>query len=65
MGLILSIALEFYASVAKRLKLKVSKLLGLIVTFIEVTGEKGLNYFIIATLAILAILYNGEELFRR
>ena len=32
--------LKFYASVAKRLKLKVRKFLGLIPTFVEVTGEK-------------------------
>ena len=32
--------LKFYNSVAKRLKLKFRKLLGLISTFAEVTGEK-------------------------
>ena len=32
--------LEFYASVAKGLKLKVRKFLGLIPTFVEVTREK-------------------------
>ena len=39
LGLVRSIALKFYTSVAKGLKLKVKKLFGLIVTFIEVTGE--------------------------
>ena len=38
-GLVLSIALKFYTSVTKGLKLKVRKLLGLIVMFIELTGE--------------------------
>ena len=33
-------ALKFYTSVAKRLKLKVRKFLGLILTFVEVTGRK-------------------------
>ena len=33
-------ALKFYTSVAKRLKLKVRKSWGLILTFVEVTGEK-------------------------
>ena len=60
MGLVLSIALKFYTSVAKGLKLKVRKLLGLIVTFIEVTGEKGLRFFRKATLPIVVILYSGE-----
>ena len=33
-------SLKFYNSVAKRLKLKVRKVLGLIHTFVEVTGEE-------------------------
>ena len=33
-------ALKFKASLAKELKLKVRKFLGLIPTFVEVTGEK-------------------------
>ena len=40
MGLVLGKALEFYTSVAKGLKLKVRKFLGLTPTFVEVTGEK-------------------------
>ena len=32
-------ALKFYASMAKELKLKAGKFLGLIPTFVEVTGE--------------------------
>ena len=32
--------MEFYTSVAKGLKLKVSKFCGLIYTFVEVAGEK-------------------------
>ena len=32
-------ALKFYTSVAKGLKLKVRKILWLILTFVEVTGE--------------------------
>ena len=39
-GLALSTALKFYTSVAKGLQLKVRKFLGLIPTFVEVTGEK-------------------------
>ena len=31
---------KFYTSVAKRIKLKVRKFLGLIPTFVEITGEK-------------------------
>ena len=38
--LALVIALKFYASVAKRLKLKVRKCWGLIPTFVEVAWEK-------------------------
>ena len=34
-------ALKFYTSVAKRLKLKVRKILGLITIFVEVTALKG------------------------
>ena len=52
MGLVLSIALKFYTSMEKVLKLKVKKLLGLIVTFIEVTGVYGLRFFRIAALPI-------------
>ena len=40
MGLALSMVLEFYDSVAKGLKLKIKKFLGLISTFVEVTEEK-------------------------
>ena len=40
MGLALGMALKFKASLAKELKLKVRKFLGLIPTFVEVTGEK-------------------------
>ena len=40
MGLALSMVLEFYDSVAKALKLKIKKVLGLISTFVEVTEEK-------------------------
>ena len=39
LGLALDMALTFYCSVAKGLKVKVEKFWGLI-TFIEVTGEK-------------------------
>ena len=35
----LGVALKFYTSVAKRLKLQIKKVLGLIPTFVEVTGE--------------------------
>ena len=38
--LALGMVLKFYTSVAKRLKLKVKKFLGLIPTFVEVTGKK-------------------------
>ena len=38
--LILGMALNFYTSMEKALKLKVRKFLGLIPTFVEVTGEK-------------------------
>ena len=40
LGLARGTNLEFYTSVAKRLKLKVRKFWGLIPTFLEVTGEK-------------------------
>ena len=40
MGLALGTNLKFYTSVAKGLKLKVRKFWGLILTFVEVTGEK-------------------------
>ena len=40
LGLALSTGLKFYISVVKVLKLKVRKVLGLIPTFVEVTGEK-------------------------
>ena len=40
LGLPLGMALKFYASVTKVLKLKVRKFWGLILTFVEVTGEK-------------------------
>ena len=40
LGLALGTNLKFYTSLSKRLKLKVRKFLGLISTFVEVTGEK-------------------------
>ena len=40
MGLALGMALKFYTSVTKGLKLKVRKFRGLIGTFVEVTEEK-------------------------
>ena len=40
LGLALDMAFKFYTSVGKRLKLKVRKLWGLILTFVEVPGEK-------------------------
>ena len=40
LGLALGMALKLYDSVAKRLKLKVRKFLGLILTFVEVTGDQ-------------------------
>ena len=40
MGLAVGMALKFYTSVAKRLKIKARKFLGLIYTFVEVTGGK-------------------------
>ena len=40
MGLALGTNLTFYTSLSKGLKLKVRKFLGLISTFVEVTGEK-------------------------
>ena len=41
LGMALGMALKFYTSVTKRLKLKVRKFLGLIPTFVEVTGVGG------------------------
>ena len=38
--LVLGKSLQFYTSMVKRLKLKVRKFWGLIPTFVEVTGEK-------------------------
>ena len=43
LGLTLGMALKFYASMAKRLKLKVRKFLGLIPTFVKVTGVKEIS----------------------
>ena len=40
MGLTLDMALKFYISVAKGLKLKVRKFWWLIPTFVEITGKK-------------------------
>ena len=40
MGLAPGTNLKFYTRIAKGLKLKVRKFLGLILTFVEVTGEK-------------------------
>ena len=40
MGLALGMALKFYISMAKGLKLKSGKFYGLISTFVEVTGGK-------------------------
>ena len=40
LGLALGRDLKFYTSVLKELKLKVKNFLGLIRTFVEVTGEK-------------------------
>ena len=40
LGLTLDVALNFYTSVAKGLKLKVKEFYRLIPTFVEVTGEK-------------------------
>ena len=39
LGLVLGTNVKFYISVVKGLKLKVKKFLGLILTFVEVTGE--------------------------
>ena len=43
LGLVLGMSWKFYTSVAKELKLEFKKCLGLIPTFIEVTGELGLS----------------------
>ena len=40
LGLALGMKLEFYTSVAKGFKRKARKCLGLVPTFVEVTGEK-------------------------
>ena len=40
LGLALGMALKFYTSVTKSLKLKVRKFQGPVLTFVEVTGEK-------------------------
>ena len=45
-------ALKFYSSVAKGLKLKVRKLCELIPTFVEVTGEKLVRGPLLATINI-------------
>ena len=46
MRLALGIALKFYTSVAKGLKLKVRKICGLIFAFEEVRGEKMVGVFL-------------------
>ena len=43
MGLALGMALKHYTSVTKRLKLKLRKSLGPILSFVEVTREKIVN----------------------
>ena len=43
--LALGMAFKFYTSVTKRLKLKVRKFLGLILTFVKVSGETGWEHF--------------------
>ena len=40
LGLAIGMALKFYTNVAKGLRLTVRKVLGLIPTFVEVTGKK-------------------------
>ena len=40
LGLALGMAITFYASESKRIKLKIRKFWGLISTFVEVTGKK-------------------------
>ena len=40
LGLALGMTYKFYTSVKKEFKLKVRKVLGLILTFVEFTGEK-------------------------
>ena len=46
LGLALGTNLKFYISVAKWLKLKVRKFWGLISTFVEITGEKLVGFFL-------------------
>ena len=46
MGLALGMTLKFCTSVVKVLKLKVRKFLGLILTSVEVTGEKRIGTFL-------------------
>ena len=40
LGLVLGVALRFYTKLEKLLKLKVRMFLGLIPTFLDITGEK-------------------------
>ena len=60
LGLALVMALKFYTSVAKRSKLKVRKLLGLVITFIEVTGEK-LVESLFCTLSPSSVRFTGSR----
>ena len=56
MRLALGMSLKFYNNVAKGLKLKFRKFLGLIPTFIEVTGEKqagGINVKVFNMITIM------------
>ena len=44
LGLVLGMSWKFYTSVAKGLQLEFKKCLGLIPTFVEVTGELALSF---------------------
>ena len=58
LGLTLSMALKFYTSVTKGLKLKIRKILGLAPTFVEVTGEKLVEVAFLLSPSLLFILKN-------
>ena len=53
LGLALGMNLKFHTSLSKGLKLKVKKFLGLILTFVEVTGENQVGFFFCPTHPIL------------
>ena len=69
LGLALGTNLKFYTSLSKGSKLKARKFLGVILTFVEVTGEKlvggGLNRVNIEALLVVSLFKVGIKFSKR